>query len=688
MIRPSDIREKLSQLPKDLTNIYDEFYNRILMYGTETKTLTIKALKWLMCARDLLSKSVLCEAVSFQTAGEVAELTEDELLEMCQNFISINPRSNFVDFSHTSVREYLGKHFSQSDAHGMASETCLSYMHIRFSNRHDIQPGPIQKDGFHQYCRLYWPSHVLASGNPCLNQSVTKFLQKFMEPHGAQNSPYASWMSEVRLVLAGMDKYASSGSARKWSATLKQALSEDANPIFGAFAFGFTEMAKNLANDIEGELTDLKNEQEFSLMTIACAQGHTELVEFVFNRNPNYFTQPARLAKNFVSAAACGHLGVVKLLFEKRPSIFKDNAGATDTFMIAAALNGHDDVLNFMLENGASSTNEAFHRTPLHVLASRGSTKAVKQLLRRGAKVSAKLPDGMTALHMAATNGHAEVVALLIQGGADVTNKTTDGNTALHLAAGNGRSKIAELLINAGAEILAKNTQGKTALSWAVSNGSILVVETALRNIKRKDDLLDIDITELCEKLVSSPRSGIPIYVSNSSMLPPISSQQGICSANRAAVHAEGRTPLMIGVLNECEEISKLLLARNPESVNLMDNHGLTALHFAAGQGATRLLQCLLDHGADTTIVAESELSAIEFAATEGQAEAVRILLEHNGENALRYPQLKCMMMAWVRAHVMGNPQVKAVISDFSHRFGRRLVWREPEHSLFLETIP
>ena len=66
--------------------------------------------------------------------------------------------------------------------------------------------------------------------------------------------------------------------------------------------------------------------------------------------------------------------------------------------------------------------------TPLMTAARQGSAEIVKRLIKAGANVNARLPDGRTALLLAIEKGHAECVDALVTSGADVNLEGGDIN--------------------------------------------------------------------------------------------------------------------------------------------------------------------------------------------------------------------------------------------------------------------
>ena len=80
-------------------------------------------------------------------------------------------------------------------------------------------------------------------------------------------------------------------------------------------------------------------------------------------------------------------------------------------------------------------------------------TDTAKALLGKGADVNVKARDGSTALMLAASSGDREIVRELLSKGADVSARFTEtGKTALMLAKEKGYTDIVQLLEAAGAK--------------------------------------------------------------------------------------------------------------------------------------------------------------------------------------------------------------------------------------------
>ena len=84
--------------------------------------------------------------------------------------------------------------------------------------------------------------------------------------------------------------------------------------------------------------------------------------------------------------------------------------------------------------------------TPLHYAASGSSTELVALLLKEGALIDARSPNGTTPLMMAARYGAIDSADLLLKGGADAALVNERGMTAADFVAGAGREALAARL--------------------------------------------------------------------------------------------------------------------------------------------------------------------------------------------------------------------------------------------------
>jgi ankyrin repeat protein len=124
-------------------------------------------------------------------------------------------------------------------------------------------------------------------------------------------------------------------------------------------------------------------------------------------------------------------------------------------------------------------------------------TKAVAELLQRGAKVDEENETGRCALELASIYGYMQLAQLLIDCGADVNKKDAYDNTPLIRSVWGDKAEMARLLLKNGADINAANTGRWTAIMFAASRKEMAVVRVLLdkgadfsgRNIEGKTAL-------------------------------------------------------------------------------------------------------------------------------------------------------------------------------------------------------
>ena len=86
----------------------------------------------------------------------------------------------------------------------------------------------------------------------------------------------------------------------------------------------------------------------------------------------------------------------------------------------------------------------------LHAAAQSGNAARIAILIKHGASLSARLPNGWTPLHTAAHHGRAAAVEALLAAGADPDALSHDGAIPLQLAEDGGEPAAVAALVRAG----------------------------------------------------------------------------------------------------------------------------------------------------------------------------------------------------------------------------------------------
>jgi uncharacterized protein len=320
-------------------------------------------------------------------------------------------------------------------------------------------------------------------------------------------------------------------------------------------------------------------------------------------------------------ASRTGKLDAVRLLIERGASInAREELRGTNALMWAAD-QGHADIVRLLLDKGADIRAQSANLRPI---GRNGLTFA-----RGGAdgQGTGDAMGGLTALLFAARQGSIETVRVLVTAGADVQKTAVDGSSPLIVAVQNGNYDIARFLLDRGANLNQANVKGWTPLYLAVAHRDALT--TAIPAPGKEGTL---EFIRLLLDRGANPNARIKtrleVHQANTSLW---LKEAGATPLLRAALcgdltlvrlllehgadpllaTSDNTTPLMVasGVgwaegftfqysEEETFELVKLLLDKGAR-VQDANEDGITALHGAAYKGANKVVQLLVDRGAD-----------------------------------------------------------------------------------------
>ena len=193
-------------------------------------------------------------------------------------------------------------------------------------------------------------------------------------------------------------------------------------------------------------------------------------------------------------AASRGDVPTVETLLRCGASVEVEADGILWTPLHYAVQNGHERVVQMLLDNGAVvSHRDNLLWTPLHQAARDGHERIVQMLLDKGAVPGPQDNVLWTPLHQAANNGHERVVQMLLDNGAAVSPQNVVLWTPLHQAAEKGHERIVQRLLDKGAVRGPQDNVLWTPLHQAARNGHERVVQMLLDNgavVNPQNDIL------------------------------------------------------------------------------------------------------------------------------------------------------------------------------------------------------
>lgn len=324
-------------------------------------------------------------------------------------------------------------------------------------------------------------------------------------------------------------------------------------------------------------------------------------------------------------AAQQGFYDCIQLLVSARANPSAEMRGGFASLALAAR-SGHAECCRLLLdlsraegELKAVDAPTATGWTPLLLAAKAGHVAAVRQLLDSGASVNLPSRRGRTPLMVAVEACQVEVAEVLLQFGAALSPTLPGGWTVLHLAChvpGN-RTTIQQLL-RARADANALTEEGWAPLHLAVQSRDESNVQTLLAAEPPPAALADVQV--------------------------PLS-------------------PLHVAAEAGSVGIVLLLLQSKVVPVDAVAEHGITALHLAAGasqsegppgtptdpSAAAAVAEVLLNHGATVDAAMEGGVTPLMVAARVGREAVVRVLLSSGADALRRLPSGWCSFLLAVR---------------------------------------
>lgn len=234
-------------------------------------------------------------------------------------------------------------------------------------------------------------------------------------------------------------------------------------------------------------------------LSLAAGRGYDPIVKLLLAAGADVNVPPIGNSGNALEHAALrGHYSTAMLLIEANAKVYDDSLRVRQP-IIEAASGGSLPLIQELVKRGAKlSARDEDENSPL-ICAADVSAEAVKWLLEQGAKTNETNKFGDQPLHLAAGAGNLEAVKVLLAAGADVKVAGRDQVTPLHHAVSAGHQEMVEILFAAGAVPNGQSVTGWTPLHSASALGHAEIVKLLLargsdRSIKTKKGELAIDL--------------------------------------------------------------------------------------------------------------------------------------------------------------------------------------------------
>ena len=322
-------------------------------------------------------------------------------------------------------------------------------------------------------------------------------------------------------------------------------------------------------------------------------------------------------------AARTGRADAIRALLESGANVNATETWGGTTPLMWAVSGGHTDAARLLITAGADVNPRSYYVAAANGRGFEGRTPVAN---RTDSKVEEFASGWLTPLMFAAREGHLGLARILVAAGAGIDTVGGDGKTALALAIFNGNYEVASFLVDNKADVNKADAQRFTPLFWAVDRRNM---ETAPNFPWR----VTADPMPLIRKLLdagadpsalvnNTPRArmreGSPrIVFATPLMRAAFSGDLELCTllldygADPATISRDGETMVEaaagLGFIQgytkgklpfERLEAVKLFV-RLGADVNQADDYGITPLMVAGNMGDTKIIQYLVEEGAD-----------------------------------------------------------------------------------------
>lgn len=286
-----------------------------------------------------------------------------------------------------------------------------------------------------------------------------------------------------------------------------------------------------------------------------------------------------------------------------------------DNMLLQACKNNKKSVVQTFLKRGGVDVNKRDEsgNTPLIYACMKNARDLVKMLLDNGADVNLGNQKDLMPLHFAAETASPEIIAMLAEAGADVNCTDSNGTTPLMVMARNGRTDAALKFIRyPDVDIKLKDKANHMAVDYATSSGLRELVKALPQSEEEHSDAYGN--TTLHHACWNEQGEVVKVLI-----------EKDKDSVNK--VNDRGESPLILAVKRSNLVITELLLLAGAQP-ELADLDGIMPLHIAAENGELFVAKALLGAGAGIETKTTDGQTPLILAARRGRNDLTAMLIE------------------------------------------------------------
>lgn len=289
-----------------------------------------------------------------------------------------------------------------------------------------------------------------------------------------------------------------------------------------------------------------------------------------------------------------------------------------DNMLLQACKNNQKSVVQTFLKRGGIDVNKRDEsgNTPLIYVCLKNARDLVKLLIDNGADVNLGNQRNRMPLHFAAETGNAEIISLLVDAGADVNGTDNNGVTPLMLMAQNGKTDAAiKFIKNQEVDVKIKDNDNRMAIDYATSCGLRELVKALSQEEEHTDAYGNTTLHHACWN--------------NQGEVVKVLLEKDSDSVNK--LNDDGESPLILAVKRSNLVIAELLLAAGAKT-DCADINGVMPLHIAANNGDLFIGKALLTAGASINIKTTDGQTPLILATRNSKNDFTAMLIEKGAD--------------------------------------------------------
>ncbi|PNP42308.1 hypothetical protein TGAMA5MH_05990 [Trichoderma gamsii] len=463
------------KLPRDLTAAYNQLWDVIEERDESDVALAERAIKWVLCSSRPLGSEELLEAIRYSiersTVVKKEKQSRQEILSLCQDFLTIDEKRGVWMLPHASVAEYFeSRGWTGWKCDAFAAKICLGFLE-------GPRPKKMREGTFAHYVANRWHEHVRRydewlglKKDEEADPSVAAALQRFLGSPTESSDSYPRWaggnleMRPSNMAFFAMCRFGLYHTLRDWW----------------------------LEGKITQEMALQKNEWGGNSLVMAARSGCIPICRHLMGLSDAMHPDAGRHAGALHSALTFRHHDVLKMLVMEANADVNFADGQLQTAAQLAAAE-RPEMLQWMVGQGLvdlEQENESGYKYGnLLIAAARyGNIDSIRILLGAKVDVNAAVRNGRYGSALVAvaahciSERHVETAKLLLDSGADPNLPLRGGDYGSALealayipwySAIDDSRKLQHMLLEAGADPTAVLDRGEhgSALAAAAFNG-------------------------------------------------------------------------------------------------------------------------------------------------------------------------------------------------------------------------